>query len=73
MGGGADGDQGGRDTSSLSDVVCIRGQGDQGTTIVGGIAYPRVVVAGVSVWRWQVSHKAPAFAGDDKRQRRRYN
>ena len=42
-------DHGGRDTSSLSDVVRIRGQGDRGRTIVGGITYPRVVVAGVSV------------------------
>jgi len=32
-------DHGGRDTSSLNDVVRIRGQGDRGTTIVGGITY----------------------------------
>jgi len=33
-------DYGGRDTTCLSDVVRVRGQGDQGTTIVGGITYP---------------------------------
>jgi hypothetical protein len=37
------------DTSSLNEVVRVQGQGDRGTTIVGGIAYPRVVAAGVSV------------------------
>jgi hypothetical protein len=37
-------DHGGRDTSSLNDVVRVRGQGDQGT-----IAYPCVVAAGISV------------------------
>jgi hypothetical protein len=37
-------DHGGRDKLSLSNVV-----EDQGTTIVGGITYLRVVVAGVSV------------------------
>ena len=41
-------DHGGRDTSSLNDIVRVRGQGDQGTTITGGIIYPRVVAAGVS-------------------------
>jgi hypothetical protein len=49
-------DHGGRDTSSLSDVVRVRGQGDRGTTILGGIAYPRVLTlagfaAGVGVCR----------------------
>jgi hypothetical protein len=42
-------DHGGRDTSSLNDVVRVRGKGDRGTTIVGGITYPCVVAAGVSV------------------------
>ena len=42
-------DHRGCDTSSLNDVVCIRGQGDRGTTIVRGIAYPCVVAAGVSI------------------------
>jgi len=65
MGGDDTDDHGGRDTSSLSDVVRIQGQRDQGTMIVGGIAYPRVVVAGVSVWWWQVSQWASAFAGND--------
>ena len=41
-------DHGGCDTSSLNDIVRVRGQGDQGTTIAGGIVYPRVVAAGVS-------------------------
>jgi hypothetical protein len=59
-------DHGRRDTSSLSDVAHVRGQGDQGTKIVGGIAYPRVVVAGISIWQWQVSQWASAFAGDDE-------
>jgi hypothetical protein len=42
-------DHDGRVTSSLNDVVRVRGQGDRGTTIVGGIAYPHVVAAGISV------------------------
>ena len=63
-------DHGGRDTSSLSDDVHVQGQGDQGTTIV---AYPRVVVAGISVWRWQVLQRALAFAGVDERRRRWHN
>jgi len=46
-------DHGGCDTSSLSDVARVRGQGYQGTTIIGGITYPRVVVAGISIWRWR--------------------
>ena len=66
-------DHDGCDTSSLNNVIHVQGQGDRGTMIVGGIAHPRVVVAGVSVWRWQVSHRAPAVAGDDERRRRRYN
>jgi len=66
MGGDETDDHGGRDTLSLSDVVRVRGQGDQGTIIIGGIAYPHVVVAGISVWRWQVSQWVSAFAGDDE-------
>ena len=58
-------DHSGRDTLSLSNFVHVQGQGDQGTMIIGGIAYPRVIVAGISVWRWQVSQRASAFAGDD--------
>jgi len=42
-------DHGGRDTPSLNNVVRVQGQGDRGTMIVGGIAYPRVVAAGVNV------------------------
>jgi len=44
-------DHGGPDTSSLNlnGIVRVRGQEDQGTKIVGGITYPRVVAAGVSV------------------------
>jgi len=66
-------DHSGRDTSSLSDVVRVRGQGDQGTTIVEGITYPHFVVVGVSIWRWQASQWASAFVGDDERRRRRHN
>jgi hypothetical protein len=50
-------DHGGRVTSSLNDVARIRGQGDQGTMIVGGITYPRVVAAGVSIWRFRSGHR----------------
>ena len=38
-------DHGGCDTSSLNDVVRVRGQGDRGTTIVGGITYPITMAA----------------------------
>ena len=50
-------DHGGCVTSSLNDIVRVRGQGDRGTTIVGGIAYPRVVAAGVSIWRFRSGHR----------------
>jgi hypothetical protein len=42
-------DHGGRDMPSLNVIVRVQRQGYRGTTIVGGIAYPRVVVAGVRV------------------------
>jgi len=40
--------------------------------IVGGIAYPRVIVTSISMWRWQVLQRASVFAGDDERRRRRH-
>ena len=42
-------DHGERDTSSLSNIFHVQNQGDRGTTIVVGITYPRVIVAGISV------------------------
>ena len=56
-------DHGGRDTSSLNDIVRVRGQGDQGTTITGGIIYPRVVAAGVSGFSSGRRH-LPAMTND---------
>ena len=41
-------DHGERDTSSLSDIVSVRGQGDRGTTIVGGITYPIAMAAAMT-------------------------
>ena len=60
-------DHGGHDTLSLSDVVCVRGQGYQGTMIIGGITYPRVVVAGISIWWWRFCSghwRLPAMMND---------
>jgi hypothetical protein len=58
-------DHGGRVISSLNDVARIRGQGDRGTMIVGGIAYPRVIAAGVSIWRFSSGHRRlPAMMND---------
>jgi len=41
-------DHGVCDTLSLNDVVRIQGQGDRGTTIVGGITYPIVTTAAMT-------------------------
>jgi len=41
-------DHGGRDTSSLNDVVRVQGQGDRGTTIIRGITYSIAMAAAMT-------------------------